>query len=919
MPRTTGTVPLTLRVNGVEHKIQVKPRHTLLEVLRDDLGLTGAKRGCDDGTCGTCTVTANGRMARACRVSLRRAEGLEVVTIEGLGGGLGGSDRLHPLQEAFIEADAVQCGFCTPGMILAAKALLDRNPAPTRPQIVKALGGNLCRCTGYVSIVDAIARVAGGGRGDSPEPARPPGETHPRDDARDKVLGTALYAADLTMEGMLHGAILRSPHPHADVVSIDDTEARAVPGVVAVVTEKDVPGPNRYGRAVKDQPVLADGRVRQIGDPVAAVAATSPEAAAQAVSLLRVTYKPLPAVLDPAGALEENAPQIHESGNLLSEGAHGWGDVEAGLAEADLVVEETYTTPWIEQGYLEPDAVLAYVGDGGVLVVRTSTQYSFMLQKAIAENLALPEERVQVLPTVVGGAFGGKNDATPHCIVALLALKTGRPVKLVYTRAETFAFTYKRHPFRIHCRTGVKKNGRLTALDVEFLADTGAYAHSGPAVFVRSGLSLGSPYRFANASIRGKTVYTNNIPAGSMRGFGAPQAVFAIESQMDIMAAKLGLDPLKFREMNRRRSDPTEATPQQMEQEAAYQATIDAVRPYYLEALQARQAKPRSEGRWRRGVGMASMRYGVGSAGRTHDPGRVDLELGADGNVRVRTGLMELGQGSDTVWQLIVAQALGLPQGSVSVVSGDTAVTPDSGTTGGSRATYYVGNAAWDGAVKLKEAILSTASEMLEGPAEDLELKDGRVTLARGNGSPEVSVSLAQVAEARLSARLPLDFNGVFDAAPLIHELGTGEMNPFPVYVSATHLAEVEVSPQGEVRVLRIVAAHDVGRAVFPEGLKGQIEGAVAMGLGFALKEEYRPGETAGFKQYRIPTARELPEVVIKLVELVDPSAGLGAKGAAECALVPVAPAIANAIADATGARIHDLPATPQRLRALLD
>ena len=388
---------------------------------------------------------------------------------------------------------------------------------------------------------------------------------------------------------------------------------------------------------------------------------------------------------------------------------------------------------------------------------------------------------------------------------------------------------------------------------------------------------------------------------------------------MDIMAAKLGLDPLKFREMNRRRSDPTEATPQQMEQEAAYQATIDAVRPYYLEALQARQAKPRSEGRWRRGVGMASMRYGVGSAGRTHDPGRVDLELGADGNVRVRTGLMELGQGSDTVWQLIVAQALGLPQGSVSVVSGDTAVTPDSGTTGGSRATYYVGNAAWDGAVKLKEAILSTASEMLEGPAEDLELKDGRVTLARGNGSPEVSVSLAQVAEARLSARLPLDFNGVFDAAPLIHELGTGEMNPFPVYVSATHLAEVEVSPQGEVRVLRIVAAHDVGRAVFPEGLKGQIEGAVAMGLGFALKEEYRPGETAGFKQYRIPTARELPEVVIKLVELVDPSAGLGAKGAAECALVPVAPAIANAIADATGARIHDLPATPQRLRALLD
>tara|TARA_B100000315_G_scaffold220939_1_gene223982 strand:+ start:167 stop:1063 length:897 start_codon:yes stop_codon:yes gene_type:complete len=297
----------------------------------------------------------------------------------------------------------------------------------------------------------------------------------------------------------------------------------------------------------------------------------------------------------------------------------------------------------------------------------------------------------------------------------------------------------------------------------------------------------------------------------------------------------------------------------------------------------------------------------------------VELELGADGHVRLRTGAMELGQGSDTVMQLIVSQALGLPQGSVSVVSGDTAVTTDSGTTGGSRVTYYVGNAAWDGAVQLKEAILSTASEMLEGSSEELELRDGQVTLSRGNGSPAVAVSLAEVAEARRSARLPLSFNGVFDATPLIHDSGTGELNLFPVYVSATHVAEVEVDPQrGEVRVLRIVAAHDVGRAVFPEGLKGQIEGAVAMGLGFALKEEFRPGETTSFKQYRIPTARELPEVVIKLVEMVDPSAGLGAKGAAECALVPVAPAIANAIANATGARIHDLPATPPRLRPLM-
>ncbi|MDP6550406.1 MAG: molybdopterin-dependent oxidoreductase, partial [Dehalococcoidia bacterium] len=529
----------------------------------------------------------------------------------------------------------------------------------------------------------------------------------------------------------------------------------------------------------------------------------------------------------------------------------------------------------------------------------------------------LPEERVRINPTVVGGGFGGKNDSSYHCIAALLALKTGRPVKLVYSRTESFAFTYKRHPFRIRCRTGATKDGRLTALDAEMIADTGAYAHSGPALFVRSGLAMTSPYRFPNASIRGKAVYTNNIMAGSMRGFGSPQAVFALESQMDIMASKLGLDPLEFRRMNRRKSDPAAATPQRLEQEAAYQGTIDAVLPHYREALQARQAKAGGGGRWRRGVGIASMRYGVGSAGRVTDPGRVDLELGADGHVSVRTGVMDLGQGSDTVMQLIVARELGLPQESVSVVSGDTALTTDTGTSEGSRVTYYVGNAAWDGAVQLKEAILDTASGMLEGQPEELELRDGQVVLSRGGGTSPVAVSLAEVAQARSSAKLLTSFNGIFDASALIHPSTTGELDPFPVYVSATHMAEVEVDPErGLVRVLRIVAAHDVGRAVFPLGLKGQIEGSVAMGLGYALKEEFRPGETRGFKEYRIPTAREVPEVVIHLVEMVDPSAGLGAKGAAECALVPVAPAIANAIADATGARIHDLPATPPRLLA---
>jgi aldehyde oxidoreductase len=912
MQQTPTRIPLTLKVNGQTHSLSVKPWYTLLEVLRDELGLTGSKRGCDDGTCGTCTVIVNGNMARACRVPLERAAGQEILTIEGLGT----AAQLHPLQAAFVKADAVQCGFCTPGMIMAAKALLDRNPVPSREQIVKALGSNLCRCTGYTSILEAIQQVVDAGQGVATPTQWP---LHQRDDAPDKVLGTALYAADLTMPDMLHAAAVRSPHAHAEILHIDATEAHALPGVLAVVTAADVPGANRFGRAVKDQPVLADGRVRQIGEAVAAVAATSPETAAQAAALVRIHYRPLAPILDPHEALDENAPRLHDNGNLLSEKKISWGDVEAGLAEADLVVDEIYSTPRHEHAYLEPEAALAYQNGNGQLVIRSATQYSFLQRESVAETMGLPLEQVRIAPTVVGGAFGGKNDASCMCIVALLALKTGRPVRIVYSRAESFASTTKRHPFRIRCRTGVRRDGKLTALKMECLADTGAYASSGPSLFVRSGVSAAGPYQFPNGLIHGRVAYTNNPTAGSMRGFGAPQVTFAIESQMDMIASRLGLDPLQLRQMNRRRSDDGEATPQVKQQEAAYEQTIERIRPYYQEAVRTRQARATDNGRWRRGVGIACMRYGIGSAGQTQALGRVALELDTEGRVHLFTGAMDLGQGSDTAFRIIVADELSLPLPSVSALSGDTATTPDAGTTGGSRVLYYVGNAAKNAAVKLKHAILDIAAELLEQPAESLELRDGQVILPGPSGDPVASVSLAAVAQARMVEKFPLQVDGDFDASGLIYPSRNGELSPFPVYVSATHLAEVEVDVErGAVRVIRIVAAHDVGRAVFPLGLKGQIEGAVSMGLGQALKEEFKVGETTGFKQYRLPTIREMPEVVTLLVETGDPSASLGAKGAAECALVPIAPAIANAIADATGVRVHHLPATPSRLLELM-
>ncbi|MDP6454145.1 MAG: molybdopterin-dependent oxidoreductase [SAR202 cluster bacterium] len=910
MQKQTTDVQVTLKVNGADHSLDVNSEHTLLEVLRDDLGLTGTKRGCEDGTCGTCTVKMGGAMARACRVSLQRATGRDITTIESLGT----ADELHPLQEAFIEADAVQCGFCTPGMLMAAKSLLDRNPHPSRDQIVRALGSNLCRCTGYASIIDAVDRAANA-NGNGLPPAKPtPWEPRWRTDATDKALGRAEYAADLMMPEMLHAAVLRSPHAHAELVSVDTSRAEALPGVQTVVTAKDVPGLNRFGRSLKDQPVLADDKVRQIGDAVAAVAADSPEIAAQALSLISVDYRVLPSILNPADGLKPDAPQIHEKGNILVENDYSWGDAGAGLDEADFVIDHTYNTPWCEQAYLEPEAALAYMDDDQV-VIKTATQHSFLHKETVAETMNLPEDKVRVVPTVIGGAFGGKTDVSCQSIVALLTLKTNRPVKIVYTRAESFATTPKRHPFQIRCRTGVTKDGKLTSLDAEMLVDTGAYASAGPGLFMRAGVSITGPYYFPNASIRGKSVYTNNTLAGAMRGFGAPQVAFAIESQMDLMAAKLGIDPLEFRMMNRRGAMSKNVTPRDTEQETAYEKTLDAIRPYYENAMRQRHAQHSTDGRWRRGVGLASMRYGIGSSGQTSAAGRAVLELEPSGNVKIFTGVIDMGQGTETAIKLIVAEELGIPFESVSIVTGDTDITPDAGPATGSRVIYSVGNAARNAAIDLREATLDTASELLERRGEDLDWQDGHIV---ATDDVTVSVALGEVARARVSASLPIRFEGEFIPEPLEIDARTGSDSPYAVYVSGTHMAEVEVDTErGAVRVLRVVAAHDVGRAIFPQGLKGQIDGAVSMGIGLALKEQFIPGESQGFKDYRIPTTHESTEVEMLLVELDDPSADLGAKGVAECATVAVAPAIANAIADAMGDRVFDLPATPDRVLGL--
>ncbi len=926
---TTPPPSVDVTVNGIPRHLDAQPRWRLLDLLRDGLGLTGTKEGCDDGTCGTCVVLVDGKMTRACRTAAREAEGREVLTIEGLGS----PEHPHPLQEAFVAADAVQCGFCTPGMIMAASALLEREPHPSRSTIARWLGSNLCRCTGYQGILDAVEWAASGRREGSPRrwpsagagasPSVSAAAGPPRADSMDKATGRALYAADLAVEGMLHAAVLRSPHAHAEIVRVDVERARRMPGVVAVLTAQDVPSENTHGRKVKDEPVLAGDRVRMVGDPVALVVAISRDAATAALSHIEVEYRVLPAVLTPDDALAEGAPAIHPGGNLVAKSRVRTGDIDEGFARADVVVDDTYETPWNEHAYLEPEAALASWEDE-TLVVRTATQYPHHQRSEIARILGLPTDRVRVAGTVVGGAFGGKTEISCQGLAALATHVTGRPVRIVYSREESFATTTKRHPFRIRCRVGATRGGDLTALQVDMLADTGAYASFGPGLMVKAFGSVAGPYRWPHVDLHGRVAFTNNPSGGCMRGPGTTQAAFAIESQIDRLAGALGMDPLELRERNRLRKGDRLLSGQVLDRDPAYSATIDAVRPFWREARE-RCAAGRSgsgagrAGSLRRGVGAASIWYGIGGGGGGpvpgqdpaltvgRGPGRAAVDLLPDGSIAVRTGAVDLGQGTASAMCHIAAEEIGVPLERVTARLADTATCPDAGPTVGSRVTLFVGGAVRDAAADLREAILGTAGSLLARPVGELEIRAGRVCV-RGDGD-DGGVALSEVARARADAGRSNSFEGVFDPVLPAFDPRSGLGEPYAVYVTGTQVAEVEVDTRtGAVRVLRVVAAHDVGRPAFLEGVVGQIEGGIAMGVGFTLTEEFVPRETAGFKQYRIPRTRDVPEMVTILVGDPDEPAALHVKGVAECSNMPVAPAVANAIADAIGWRPVRLP-----------
>lgn len=728
----------------------------------------------------------------------------------------------------------------------------------------------------------------------------------PKVDALEKALGEAKFGADLFPKEFLHLKVVRSPKRHAKILRIEMGEALKVPGVVRLFTAKDIPGRKRIGVVTKDQPVLASDRVRYIGDPVAMVAAQTEEAVEEAAKKVSVVYEDLPFITNPEEAFKPYAPFIHEKGNLLLEFSVIKGDVQTGFKDAEIIIEETYTTTWVDHAYLEPDAGLAYLDERGTVTIICPTQNVHYDQKEAAAVLSLPTEKVRIVQCATGGGFGGRLDITIQCLLALAAFRLRKPVKMVYSREEVFQVTSKRHPLRIRYKSGAKKDGTLTAVEVDILGDSGAYASYGSTVAIRSAVHATGPYQVPNVKVRSQMAYTNNSWSGAMRGFGIPQIAFAHESQMDLLAQALKIDPFEIRLRNSLRIGSETATGQTLMASVGIAETLRKVKECRDGAVISKNDFPKPH--VKKGIGIGSMWYGIGNTGIAN-PSTAQMELDPNGEIRLFTGVADIGQGSDTVLLQIASDALGISLKDIRLIRADTAVTTDAGATSASRQTYISGNAILNAIKSLKQEALGEASRILGVDIKDLFFEDGEI---KERLNPSVSLSLREVA--KRCGRV-VRGEGSFDPETTRLDPKTGQGVPYATYAFATHLAEVEVDTEtGKVKVGKVVACHDVGKAIHPKNVVGQITGGIAMGTGFALLEEFIPGETTSFINYLIPTSKDTPEVVPILVEEEEPTGPFGAKGVGEPALIPSAPAILNAIADAIGQRIYHLPANLERV-----
>jgi putative selenate reductase molybdopterin-binding subunit len=981
-------VELELRINGVVKSLDVAPNESLMSVLRKE-GYFSVKHGCETGECGACTVLVDGVPRPSCVALAAQTGGCTLTTVESLGN----ARKLHPLQESFIDTGAIQCGFCTPGMVLAAYALLQNNLRPTEDEVRDAISGNLCRCTGYVKPVQAVLRAAAIMRGETVEPISRPGSAEkfqpwdpgrsplehaehgastPEDeggqstlgrstdnptsgedasgggiatlvdtrvsidlnivgkperkvDAVKLVTGKPAFVDDIDLRGMLHARLLTSPHAHAIIRDIDVSKARALPGVHAVLTYKDVPripyttaGQSWPEPGPHDQYVL-DYIVRFVGDRVAAVAAETPEIAEQALKLISVDYEILPTVLDPRKAMDPDAPRLHPepesyriydaSRNLAAHLHAEIGNVEQGFAESDIVIEGEYIVPQVQQTPIENHIVITYWDEDDRLVVRTSTQVPYHVRRIIAPVIGLPPRRIRVVKPRIGGGFGGKQEVLIEDICSLLTIATDHPVKLEFSRAEEFRSSRSRHPQILRMKTGVKRDGTIIANSMTVLANTGAYGTHSLTVQSNTGSKSLPLYPCPNIRFVAEVVYTNLPPPGAFRGYGVPQGIFALESHIDEVAKALNMDPLEFRRKNWiKQGDENPLAKALGEGKEGYGQVIESCGlPECLQIVEDKlnwkeKRGKAGTGRFRHGVGAVIAMHGTAIAGL--DMGGATIKLNDDGSFNILVGATDIGTGSDTVLSQIAAEVLGVRVEDIIIHSSDTDYAPFDTGAYASSTTYISGGAVKRAAEQVREQMLDVAGRMLKANPETLTIRDRVITTTDGQ-----TVTVSQVALHSLHLENQQQIMGA--ASWMSYQ------SPPPF---AAQGAEVEVDTEtGVVRVLKAISAVDAGRVINPITAEGQIEGGSTQALGYGICEEMvydRQGAllTTNLSDYRIFSAPDMPKLETYIVETSDPFGPFGAKAIAEIPIDGMAPAIANAVADALGVRVRQIPLTPERV-----